>query len=108
MWFATGTIATRIRSLMQTILDRYKIGVEVVGINLQQGGVRPPEQVQSAFDDVLRAGQERERAKNEAQAYANRVVPEARGKAAAIVSRPRTSDVATVRPWPSRIWSVNG
>ncbi len=39
---------------MQTILDRYKIGVEVVGINLQQGGVRPPEQVQAAFDDVLR------------------------------------------------------
>ena len=41
---------------MQQILDRYKIGVEVVGINLQQGGVRPPEQVESAFDDVLRAG----------------------------------------------------
>ena len=37
--------------------------IEVVGINLQQGGVRPPEQVQSAFDDVLKAGQERERAK---------------------------------------------
>ena len=59
---------------MQTILDRYKVGVEVVGINLQQGGVRPPEQVQAAFDDVLKAGQERERAKNEAQAYANDVV----------------------------------
>jgi regulator of protease activity HflC (stomatin/prohibitin superfamily) len=39
---------------MQTILDRYKVGVEVVGINLQQGGVRPPEQVQAAFDDVLK------------------------------------------------------
>ena len=66
---------------MQTILDRYKIGVEVVGINLQQGGVRPPEQVQAAFDDVLKAGQERERAKNEAQAYANDVVPRAVGTA---------------------------
>jgi membrane protease subunit HflK len=66
---------------MQKILDRYNVGIEVVGINLQQGGVRPPEQVQSAFDDVLKAGQERERAKNEAQAYANDVVPRAVGSA---------------------------
>ncbi len=78
-------IAPRVRDLMQTILDRYKVGVEVVGINLQQGGVRPPEQVQSAFDDVLRAGQERERAKNEAQAYANDVVPRAAGSAARLL-----------------------
>ena len=75
-------IGPRVRALMQQILDRYKVGVEVVGINLQQGGVRPPEQVQAAFDDVLRAGQERERAKNEAQAYANDVIPRARGAAA--------------------------
>lgn len=74
-------IAPRVRALMQTILDRYKVGVEVVGINLQQSGVRPPEQVQAAFDDVLKAGQERERAKNEAQAYANDVIPRAVGSA---------------------------
>ena len=74
-------IAPRIRTLMQTILDRYKVGVEVVGINLQQSGVRPPEQVQAAFDDVLKAGQERERSKNEAQAYANDVIPRAVGSA---------------------------
>ncbi|HEY8360908.1 MAG TPA: FtsH protease activity modulator HflK, partial [Ramlibacter sp.] len=74
-------IAPRVRQLMQTILDRYKIGVDVVGINMQQGGVRPPEQVQAAFDDVLRAGQERERSKNEAQAYANDVIPRATGAA---------------------------
>jgi membrane protease subunit HflK len=74
-------IAPRVRALMQKILDRYKVGIEVVGINLQQGGVRPPEQVQAAFDDVLKAGQERERAKNEAQAYANDVVPRAVGSA---------------------------
>lgn len=75
-------IAPRVRTLMQTILDRYKVGVEIVGINLQQGGVRPPEQVQASFDDVLKAGQERERAKNEAQAYANDVIPRATGTAA--------------------------
>ncbi len=74
-------IAPRVRTLMQSILDRYKMGIDVVGINLQQGGVRPPEQVQAAFDDVLKAGQERERAKNEAQAYANDVVPRAVGSA---------------------------
>jgi membrane protease subunit HflK len=74
-------IGPRVRALMQTILDRYKVGVEVVAINLQQSGVRPPEQVQAAFDDVLKAGQERERTKNEAQAYANDVVPRAVGSA---------------------------
>ena len=75
-------IGPRVRDLMQTILDRYQVGIEVVGVNMQQGGVRPPEQVQASFDDVLKAGQERERAKNEAEAYANDVVPRARGTAA--------------------------
>ena len=72
-------IAPRVRALTQTILDRYKVGVVVEGINLTH--VRPPEQVQAAFDDVLKASQERDRAKNEAQAYANDVVPRARGAA---------------------------
>jgi regulator of protease activity HflC (stomatin/prohibitin superfamily) len=84
-----------VRDLMQSILDRYKVGVEVVGINMQQGGVRPPEQVQAAFDDVLKAGQERERAKNEAQAYANDVVPRAVGTAARLKEEAR----ATRRAW---------
>jgi membrane protease subunit HflK len=74
-------IAPRVRKIMQTVLDHYNVGIEVVGINLQQGGVRPPEQVQAAFDDVLKAGQERERAKNEAEAYANDVIPRAVGSA---------------------------
>ena len=78
-------IAPRVTKLMQTILDRYKIGVEVVGVNLQQGGVRPPEQVQAAFDDVLKAGQERERTKNQAEAYANDVVPRAKGAASRLM-----------------------
>jgi membrane protease subunit HflK len=78
-------IAPNVRNLMQTILDRYQVGIEVVGVNLQQGGVRPPEEVQAAFDDVLKAAQERERAKNEAQAYANDVVPRARGQASRLI-----------------------
>ena len=68
-------IAPRVRKLMQAILDRYKVGVDVVDINLQQGGVRPPEQVQAAFDDVLKAGQERERAKNEGAGLCQRRDP---------------------------------
>src|SRR5690606_15810397 len=75
-------IAPRVRQMLQQIVDRYALGVDVVAVQLQQGGVRPPEQVQAAFDDVLRAGQEGERAKNEAQAYANDVVPRAQGAAA--------------------------
>ncbi len=74
-------IAPRVRQLSQTILDRYKIGVEIVAINMQQGGVRAPDQVQAAFDDVNKAAQERERAKNEGQAYANDVIPRAAGAA---------------------------
>lgn len=78
-------IAPRVRNLMQTILDRYNVGIEIAGVNLQQGGVRPPEQVQAAFDDVLKASQERDRAKNEAEAYANDVVPRARGTASRLL-----------------------
>jgi modulator of FtsH protease HflK len=77
-------IAPRVRTLMQTILDRYKVGVVVEGVNLTH--VRPPEQVQAAFDDVLKASQERDRAKNEAQAYANDVVPRARGAASRLAA----------------------
>lgn len=74
-------IAPHVRKLMQKILNQYELGVEVIAINLQQGGVKPPEQVQASFDDVLKAGQERERYKNDAQAYANDVVPRAVGAA---------------------------
>lgn len=75
-------IAPRVRDLMQAIMDRYQIGIEIIAINLQQGGVNPPRQVEAAFNDVLKATQERERAKNLAEAYANEVVPRATGDAA--------------------------
>lgn len=74
-------IAPALRTLMQAILDRYKVGVEVVAINMQPSGVRPPEMVRAAFEDVLRADQERERVKNEAETYANQVIPRAVGEA---------------------------
>ena len=102
-------IAPRVRALMQTMLDRYKVGIEVVGINLQQDGVRPPEQVQAAFDDVLKAGQERERAKNEAQADANNVVPRAKGEASRLTEEAegyRASIVAQAEGDANRFGSV--
>jgi membrane protease subunit HflK len=70
-------------SLMQQILDRYNIGVLVTNVTMQ--AVQPPEQVQAAFDDAVKAGQDRERQKNEGQAYANDVVPKARGAASRLL-----------------------
>jgi membrane protease subunit HflK len=72
-------VAFEVAQLMQQILDRYKMGVQVTNVTMQ--GVQPPEQVQTAFDDAVKAGQDRERLKNEGQAYANDVVPKARGAA---------------------------
>jgi len=76
-------VAARVKVLMQQILDRYKTGINVTTVNLQN--VQAPEQVQASFEDVVRAGQDRERFKNEGQAYANDVVPKARGVAARLI-----------------------
>jgi membrane protease subunit HflK len=70
-WPTSATRSARACAiLMQSILDRYKIGVEVVGINLQQGGVRRPSRCRRPSTTCCAPAQERERAKNEAQAYA--------------------------------------
>jgi membrane protease subunit HflK len=76
-------VASRVKGLMQQILDRYKTGINITTVNLQN--VQAPEQVLAAFEDVVRAGQDRERFKNEGQAYANSVVPNARGVAARLL-----------------------
>jgi membrane protease subunit HflK len=73
-------IANKARDLMQAIHDRYNTGIQVSAVTLQNA--QPPEQVQAAFDDAVKAGQDRERQKNEGQAYANDVIPKARGTAA--------------------------
>ena len=77
-----GEIATAARDLLQQILQRYDAGVEILSFNLQL--VRPPNQVQAAFDDVVRAREDQVRFANEAQAYANQEIPEARGRAARV------------------------
>ena len=76
-------IATEAAKLMQDILDRYKSGIMVSKVTMQNA--QPPEQVQAAFDDAVKAGQDRERQKNEGQAYANDVIPKAKGTAARLM-----------------------
>jgi len=71
------------QQLMQQILDRYKTGITVSRVTIQSA--QPPEQVQAAFDDAVKAGQDRERQKNEGQAYANDVIPKARGAASRLM-----------------------
>lgn len=73
-------IATDLVKSIQAQLDRLKAGIVVSNVNVQN--VQAPEQVQAAFDDAFKAGADRERAKNEGQAYANEVIPKAQGTAA--------------------------
>ncbi|MBV9192137.1 MAG: FtsH protease activity modulator HflK [Betaproteobacteria bacterium] len=72
-------VANKARDLMQAIHDRYNTGIQISTVTIQNA--QPPEQVQAAFDDAVKAGQDRERQKNEGQAYANDVIPRARGAA---------------------------
>ncbi len=76
-------VAAQATKLMQEILDRYKTGILVSKVTMQNA--QPPEQVQAAFDDAVKAGQDRERLKNEGQAYANDVIPKAKGAAARLI-----------------------
>ncbi|MEI2416130.1 FtsH protease activity modulator HflK [Orrella sp. JC864] len=78
-------VAIEVQDLMQQILDRYQTGIQVSTVAIQN--VQPPEQVQAAFDDAVRAGQDRERQINEGQAYANQVVPLARGQASRMLEQ---------------------
>jgi membrane protease subunit HflK len=98
-----------VKVLMQQILDRYKTGINVTTVSLQS--VQAPEQVQAAFDDAVRAGQDRERFKNEGQAYANDVVPKARGVAARLFEEAagyKQTVVATAQGDSARFRSILG
>ncbi len=79
---ARQNIETAVHDLMQKTLDHYEAGVQITQVQLQK--VDPPSQVIDSFRDVQAARADLERAQNEAQTYANRVVPEARGRAAQI------------------------
>ena len=76
-------IAIDLALAIQAILDSYKTGIFVTSVTVQN--VQPPEQVQAAFDDAVKAGQDRERLKSEGEAYANDILPRAKGTAARLI-----------------------
>jgi membrane protease subunit HflK len=79
LYEAQDNIANQAQVLMQHILDRYRTGISLSRVTIQNA--QPPEQVQAAFDDAVKAGQDLERQKNEGQAYARDVIPKASGTA---------------------------
>ncbi|WP_096086036.1 FtsH protease activity modulator HflK [Agaribacterium haliotis] len=72
-------VATEVAERLQAYLDNYKTGIKIETVNIENS--RAPSEVQAAFDDVIKAREDEERYKNEAQAYSNGLIPEARGKA---------------------------
>ena len=82
-----GIIEIETQEALQETLDHYESGLVVLGVELQD--VQPPEAVRAAFDDVLGAKQDRDRAVNEAQGYANEVLPKSRARAVELVESAR-------------------
>ena len=72
-------IAVEVQQRLQQYLDTYGTGIQIAKVNIENA--HAPQQVQEAFDDVTRAKEDRERLKNEAETYANGIIPEARGRA---------------------------
>ena len=68
-----------VQTRLQTYLENYETGLRVVKVNIENS--QPPRQVQAAFDDVIKAREDEQRLKNQAEAYANGIIPEARGRA---------------------------
>ncbi len=79
-----GAIAITIQERVQALMDQYKTGLIVTSINMQPA--KPPDQVKEAFDDAIKAREDKERSENQAEAYANEIIPQSRGEAARIVA----------------------
>ena len=100
-------IAADTHRVIQAILDRYKLGVRIAKVNIN--GVQPPEQVLAAFDDAVKAGQDKEKLRNDGVAYANDVVPKAQGLASRLLEEAegyRQNVVATAEGDAARFNSV--
>jgi membrane protease subunit HflK len=80
-------VTEQVSLLMQEILDRYETGIEISKVTMQNA--QPPEQVQAAFEDAVKAVQDKTRQENEGQAYYNDVVPKAEGQAAVLLEEAR-------------------
>jgi membrane protease subunit HflK len=77
-----GAISTDIQTGTQALMNQYKTGLLITSVNMQPA--KPPEQVKDAFDDAIKAREDKERLENKAEAYVNEVLPKARGEAARI------------------------
>jgi len=78
-----SNVADEIKTEIQQTMDEYKTGIQVSNVNLVDA--QPPDEVQNAFEDAIKAREDEQRLKNEAEAYANEVVPKARGAAARLM-----------------------
>lgn len=76
-------IVDEVRKEVQAVMDDYDAGIAVTSVNLQDA--QPPDEVQSAFEDAIKAREDEQRLKNEAEAYSNEVIPRARGQAARLL-----------------------
>ncbi|MBK5962746.1 HflK protein [Thiocystis minor] len=79
-----GAVAVTIKERIQALMDQYRTGLVVTSVNMQPA--KPPEQVKAAFDDAIKAREDKERLENQAEAYSNEVLPQARGAAARILA----------------------
>ncbi|NBC14978.1 MAG: FtsH protease activity modulator HflK [Gammaproteobacteria bacterium] len=79
-----SAIATMIKERVQSLMNEYKTGLLVTSVNMQPA--KPPEPVKAAFDDAIKAREDKERLENQAEAYANEILPQARGEAARAVA----------------------
>jgi len=77
-----SAVAQTIQERTQALINQYKTGLEVTSINMQPA--KPPEQVKEAFDDAIKAREDKERLENKAEAYSNEILPQARGEAARV------------------------
>jgi membrane protease subunit HflK len=77
-----SAIAATIRERAQALVNQYKTGLEITSVNMQPA--KPPDEVKEAFDDAIKAREDKERLENKAEAYANEILPQARGEAARV------------------------
>jgi membrane protease subunit HflK len=100
-------VGSRTQEILQRILDRYKTGFEIVTLDMQHA--LPPQEVKAAFDDAVKAREDEVRFKNEAEAYANDVIPRARGRSARVVQEAeayKASVIANADGQASRFSSI--
>jgi len=79
-----SAVAAMIQQGVQSLMDEYKTGLLVTSVNMQPA--KPPEQVKDAFDDAIKAREDKERLENKAEAYSNEILPQARGEAARAIA----------------------